>query len=193
MCPLDNVIEILLPEIAPFSTRTQNASSTFLMVLVLTRIVSNRKCPQVAHTMQYTAFPIKFLFSIWKHVHLVSVLTVNTLSDNEETSVINQCGCHIRGQVEWDYTTWWCRSLEPGWLDLCPGKLPLTHIPGWQLVLFKPLSQQNLKLLQVRSLQQKRRAWCSRRTATTNVKSRELDLAEGAHFPYILRRKQHLF
>lgn len=146
------------------------------MVLVLTRIVNNRKCTKVTNTMQYTVFPIKFLYSIWKHVHLVSVLTVNILLDNKETSVINQCGYHIREQVEWDYTTGRCRSLGPGQLGLFPGKWPLSHIPGWQLVWFKPLSQQNLKLLQVRRLQQKGRGWCSRKSAITNVKSRKLSI-----------------
>lgn len=176
MCPLDSTTEILLPEIALFSPRTQNASSTFLLMLGLTRTVNNRKCTKVANTIQYTFFPIKLLFSIWKFVHLVSVLIVIILLDNKETSVINQFGWHTRGQVEWDYTAWQCRSLGPDQLGLFPGKPPLSLIPVWQLAWFKPLSQQNLKLLRVRRLQQERRGWCSRKAAIINVKSRKLSI-----------------
>lgn len=56
MCPLDSATEILLPEIALFSPRTRNVSSTFLLMLGLTRTVNNRKCTKVANSIQYTFF-----------------------------------------------------------------------------------------------------------------------------------------
>lgn len=64
MGPLDNATSVLLPEIAPFFLRTQNASSTFCMVLVRTRTVNNRKYTEVANTSAMHASPSEsFYFS----------------------------------------------------------------------------------------------------------------------------------
>lgn len=119
-----------------------------LMLLVWKGIVNVRKCTDAAHSraMQYSQWKSYFLT---KNAYSQSYFCTFILITRTWLLYFSEAAAQERTGRRW--------SWEPSqWGPFSDWKLP-SHTPAWQLTPFKSLPQQNLKLLQVRSLQRKER------------------------------------